>query len=88
MITLWNRRELMTTFSMERQAEVRRRLAARGIPYTVRTVSRGSASLLGTSRARTGTMGQNMDMNWEYIIWVRKKDYDEAAAVINGELSR
>ncbi len=40
MLTILNRRELLVTLSMERQAEVRRILAANGIEYTVRTTNR------------------------------------------------
>ena len=34
-------------------------------------------------RSRTGTFGQNMDLNYEYIIYVHKKDYEKATYVIN-----
>ncbi len=40
MLTILNRRELLVTLSMERQAEVRRILAANGIDYTIRTTNR------------------------------------------------
>lgn len=37
MLTILNRRELLVTLSMERQAEVRRILAENGIDYTIKT---------------------------------------------------
>ena len=39
MLTILNRRELLVTLSMERQAEVRRILAENGIDYTIKTTN-------------------------------------------------
>ena len=53
MITIFNRKELIVTASMEKQAEVRDILAKNHMPYEVKTVNRSSGSTLG-GRTRAG----------------------------------
>ena len=80
MMTLFNRRELITTFSMEKQAKVRDILSQNGIEYRVRTNSHPSGS---TARGRTGTYGLSADSAYQYSIYVHKQDYDKAVYLIN-----
>lgn len=40
MITIFNRRELLITFDMQKQGEIRRILSHGGIDYTVKVVNR------------------------------------------------
>ena len=61
MITIFNRKELIVTASMEKQAEVRDILAKNHMPYEVKTVNRSSGSALG---------GRTRDGNWD----MRKKN--------------
>ena len=84
MITIFNRRELLTTYDMAQQAQARAVLDAAGIPYTVRVVDRknGQAMLAG-SRARTGSFGENMAMAYEYTIYVAKEDLERAQLALN-----
>ena len=56
MICLFNRKELLTTVSMEQQAKVREILAANGIQYRVRARSNTG----GLSRSRTVLPGTQM----------------------------
>lgn len=86
MITIFNRRELLVTFSMEKQAELRERLKENRIDYSLKVVNRSGASVLGSSRARFGTFGQNMKLAYEYVFYVHKNDYDRAVAVMRGNL--
>lgn len=44
MITLLDRRELLTTFSLKEQAEVKDALAAEGIRYRTRTASHNACT--------------------------------------------
>lgn len=83
MITIFNRKELTTTFSMEQQAKVRNILSQNNIKYIVKTVNRTTSSVLGTTRSKTGTLGQNIKLSYEYIIYVHKNDYDKAKSIIN-----
>ena len=83
MITLFNRKELAVTFDMNEQARVRALLAEKGIDYIVKTVNRLSASPFSAgSRVRTGTYGQNTDMMIEYVIYVKRADYEKAEYLI------
>lgn len=78
MLTIFNRRELMGTFSIREQARVRDMLRANGIRYLVRTVNWMGES----ARVHTGTFGQDMDRALQYLIYVHKKDLERAASLI------
>jgi hypothetical protein len=82
MITIFNRKELVSTFSMKRQSEIRKELQRIGINYKCKVINRNSASPFSDSRVRTGSLGQNMDMAYEYIFYVCKQDYDRAKEAI------
>lgn len=82
MFTIFNRKELISTFSMKAQSEIRIKLQNRGIKYKCKVINRNSASPFSSSRARTGTLGQNLDCTYEYIFFVYKKDYDRARRVV------
>ena len=81
MITVFNRKELLITFDMKRQHEVRDILAANNIDYIIKVANLMSASSFG-GRARTGSFGVNQKSSYEYKIYVRKKDYDYALKLI------
>ena len=78
MICMFNRKELLTTFSMERQARVRDVLAANGIEYRVRARSNTG----GLSRSRTVLPGTNMETMYQYYIYVKRSDYEKAEHLI------
>ena len=82
MITIFNRRELCTTFSMKEQAMIREILTANKIDYVIKTLNRNSPSALSDTRARTGTFGQNKDYEHEYIIYVHKALLNDAKELI------
>lgn len=84
MITIFNRRELLTTYDMAQQAQARAGLDAAGIPYKVRVVDRKNGqAMLADSRARTGSFGENMAMAYEYTIYVAKEDLERAQLALN-----
>lgn len=84
MITIFNRKVLYITYSMSEQAEIRDKLSQSKIKYFVKTVNRMSPSPFASGmRSRTGSFGQNLDLNYEYIIYVQKKDYEKARYIIN-----
>ena len=74
MLCVFNRKELLTTFSMEQQAKVRDVLAANGIQYRVR-VRRNTG---GLSRSRTVMPGTEMGSMYQYYIYVKRSDYEKA----------
>ena len=82
MITLFTRKELVVTFDIKRQGEVRAILSAGGIKYSIKVVNRQNAAIFGSSRARTGSFGINSSQSYEYKIYVHKKDYDNAVRLI------
>ena len=75
MIHLFNRKELLLTTSMERQARVQDVLVANGIPCQVRTSS-------NISRSRGVMPGMRMDMLYQYRIYVKRCDYEKAGHLI------
>ena len=84
MITIFNRKELYLTYSINDQAIIRGILSQNNIEYYVKTVNRMSSSFFASgNRGRRGSFGQNMDVNYQYIIYVHKKDYDNAMYIIN-----
>ena len=74
MICLFNRKELLTTVSMEQQAKVREVLAANGIEYRVR--ARNNTG--GLSRSRTVIPGMKQELLYQYYIYVKRSDYEKA----------
>ena len=83
MITIFNRRELLTTSSLSEQDRVRSILAANGIDYTVKTVNPSArAHIGGSGRGRTGSFGIDQDTACQYYIYVRSKDYERAKHLI------
>ncbi|MBR5291777.1 MAG: DUF2007 domain-containing protein [Clostridia bacterium] len=80
MITLFNRRELITTFSMDAQAKFRSILSQNGIDYRIKTKSNSSVSY---ARGRTGTYGQNPGLACQYTIYVHRNDYEKAQYLIS-----
>ena len=82
MITIFNRKELLTTFSMEEQASIRSLLADNGIDYYTKTVNRGCASFMMDTRSAVGSFGQNLNLDYEYIIYVRRVDYQQALSLL------
>ena len=83
MLTILNRRELLTTCSMEEQARVRDILAQNHIDYRIKTVNPSARSTVGVSgRGRTGSFGVNMDHAYQYSIYVHKKDYALAQSLL------
>lgn len=83
MITVFNRRELMVTFSAEEQARVCAALQAAGVDCAVKVSNRNASSMPGDSRTRMGRFGENTAAENEYRIFVRKEDYDRAAGVLH-----
>lgn len=79
MITIFNRKMVFASFSMESQAEIRNILDANGIKYYVKVVNRRSASSFGNgTRSRTGSFGEDSSYTYEYMIYVHKKDFESA----------
>ena len=84
MITLFNRKELLPIFSMERLYAVQAALDAAGIPYHTQ-----HATPLGRvgGRGRANPF-QNPDTAHDFKLFVHRNDYDRALAAIQPVLRR
>ncbi|MBQ8858097.1 MAG: hypothetical protein IJ024_08150 [Lachnospiraceae bacterium] len=80
MITIFNRKELILTYKMKEQGDVRMILSQNKIPYKITTRNIGDAH---SFRGHTGVLGLNTDLLYEYRIYVHKDDYDRAVVLIN-----
>ncbi|MDU6264786.1 MAG: hypothetical protein E6600_09825 [Anaerocolumna aminovalerica] len=77
MITIFNRRELVTTYSMENQANIREILKSNKIDYRLKTITKNSRI-----RGNIAIIGQNINQAYEYIFYVHKKDLEYAKSYI------
>ncbi len=85
MITIFNRKELTVVFDTKRQAQIRDILSGNGIDYYIKTVNRLSPSPFSAgSRSRVGSIGINYESIYEYVFYVKKRDYEKAAFLIKG----
>lgn len=79
MITVFNRKAVFSSFSIENQAMIKNILDNNGIQYYEKVVNRRSASSFGNgTRSRTGSYGERSSYTYEYIIYVHKKDFELA----------
>lgn len=79
MIHIFNRLELTTLFELDRVEEIRNVLALNNIEHQVRVIDRSSPSIfsMGT-RERSGVLFQNLEHNWRYTIYVKRRDFSKA----------
>ena len=85
MITIWNRRELFSTYDIKKQSRIRDILAQNQIDYTIKIINRQSYSQLSPAAARVGRAGQNMDLACEYKIYVHKEELEKANFLLRSE---
>ena len=81
MITIFNRKELLCTFSMKIQSDARNILAANNIDYIVNT-NGNTMRNIASGPIAIDQFGENPNLSCEYQIYVKKKDYDEAKALL------
>lgn len=87
MITIFNRKEVYSTYSMESQAKARAALERHGIDYVINTTG-GMARNYGSGPIAVSRFGTDPTSSIQYRIFVKKKDIDLAAAAIEGKLKR
>ena len=80
MITVWNRKELLCTFDMKKQAEVRDILWKFDISYEVRVSDRADFFVGG--RMISGENSGRPEHQTEYLIYVKKEDYERALFLV------
>ena len=84
MITVFNRKELLCTFDMKKQAEVRDILWKFDISYEVRVSDRADFFVGG--RMTSDDTENVIDHQTEYLIYVKKEDYDRAMFLVQRNL--
>lgn len=80
MITLFNRKELIITRSMNEQARIRNLLAEKNIDYIVKTSNRAGNESVGRGMRTAACTEENAI--YEYKIYVKKEDYEKARGMI------
>ncbi|MGG7177157.1 hypothetical protein ACQPU1_06185 [Clostridium paraputrificum] len=85
MLGFWNRKEVYSGNSMKKSTKVRDILAENGINYSYKVVNRNTESSFDTTRARMGSSGGRSDLDYEYLIYVHKNDYDATVQIIYEE---
>ena len=79
MITIFNRKELLITYDMNKQSEVRTILQNHKIEYSVKVKNLLSPTPLSSgSRGHMATPGVDIKKSYEYKIYVKKLDYERA----------
>lgn len=81
MLTIFNRRELFITFSMDEQVRVRNQLAGAGIAYRLKTIPTGSSGCRSAGNGM-GWFRESPQYSYEYQFFVHKSDYAQACHVI------
>ncbi|MFL0268072.1 hypothetical protein [Candidatus Clostridium radicumherbarum] len=82
MIMLWNQKEVFVGYSLQKFNEIRQILSANKIKYKYRLVNNSNDYLFSSRGARTGTFGENMNYSITYYVYVHKKDYENACAIL------
>lgn len=85
MITIFNRKELLTTFDISVQAQVTDTLCVNNIDYNTKVFNMQSGGSMRnrTGGRATGTFGINHDYSYQYTVYVKKCDYEKACYVIS-----
>jgi nitrogen regulatory protein PII len=84
MITIFNRRELITLVSMQKMMHVREALSGAGIRSHTKT--KGAGGFAGNRRH--GVPCVNYDAAYTYTVYVRREDYDRAVRAIQPALQK
>ena len=77
MITVFNRRELLTTGGLRQINDLREILRANRIDYSVKTVYPRASFAVSERRALTASFGHNRRQE-QYSVYVRKTDWEYA----------
>ena len=87
MLTIFNRREVQVFTSLERCEKVAKELDTHNIAVSIRTRDRFSPSVFNMgSRERSGTVFQNRDAQYQYTLYVHRRDYDAAKELLRTAL--
>lgn len=82
MITIFNRKEVITTYDVEEYANARDDLKEAGIEFKIRTKRTGYSSVRSMGR---GISGSKKHYGLEYTIYVKAEDYSRAVHIIHNK---
>ena len=83
LLTVFNRREVHTFSSIEACEKAAKQLEHCGIKTHIRARDRFSPSVFSTgSRERAGTLFQNPGMQYQYTLYVHRREYDAARELL------
>lgn len=86
MITIFNRREVLITMDMKRQADARNILFQNSIDYKVKTINIQGASIFDSRRGHSCNFKVKPAYSYEYKIYVHKKDFEKARYLVRKDV--
>ena len=82
MITIFNRKEVITTYDVEEYANARDDLKEAGIEFKIRSKRTSYSSV---SRMGRGILASQKHNGLEYTIYVKEEDYSRAVHIIHNK---
>ena len=83
MITIFNRKELVVTYSLEEQSRIREILSSNGMEYKIKVTDRTNAQVIMPGiRSEISDFGNDSGWMYEYQIFVKSVDYERAKHLI------
>jgi hypothetical protein len=82
MITIWNQKEVYVGHSQEEFNVVREKLASNNIRFKYRMFQKNSAHMFDSRSAASDLFGRRKNQADGFFIYVHKRDYDKAKAVL------
>ena len=82
MITIFNRKEVITTYDVEEYANARDDLKEAGIEFKIRRKRTGYSSVRSMGRGISASQKHN---GLEYTIYVKEEDYHRAVHIIHNK---
>ncbi len=84
MITRFNRKALILCTSLDQRERVCSALRHAGIPYRVSPQNRSNAGALVnfSNRESARVLGQQPDTAWNYMVYVKHRDWEHASACL------
>ena len=88
MIHLFNRKELLVTFSQEQRDLVAANLRQAGIDYLVKTKDNLAGPTLSLEGRRAASLFMDQSARWKYTFYVKKTDWEYARHCMYGTPKR
>lgn len=80
----FNKEDVYIGYLIEELSKVREILDNEGIKYTYEVINHsGQSTGKGSTRGNWGSFGMNMDYEKQYVVSVKKKDYEKAKYLVN-----